>query len=452
MAVLLYPAAGRIPAARPLAWGLSTGTILMGAANESWFFLAAWLGLLTLTLASPGHLDGLLRVLHTRPVFRAMAIAGLTAYFLAAWVYFGHFGSQQTLPRLDVGWPRHAAALFWGFMPALLTWPCLRLHLPSVWRWLLFAHAFLIAFLAAELALRAFGPVGYGLPQDAVQVDFADRHYRQSGQEERGATPPGPKPAGVRRIIALGDSVTFGAGVDLDQTYPKVLEQALNRGAGRQAFEVVNLSHSGWNTSDEWDALRRAHAAWQPDLVVLGFVLNDAETPEGGFRLGGFLPHNWEADLGWSYAFSFFRFSTNRALQALRLRPTYLEHVHRIFQPGQPGWETCQRDLREMVSSTREQCVPFLVVIFPILTSFGDYPFRAVHGQIESCARDAGAEVLDLLTIYGQHSPKELQVSFADGHPNALGHALAAQAILDAMRSRPALKSLCEGNGAAAAP
>src|SRR5437870_9405759 len=45
--------------------------------------------------------------------------------------------------------------------------------------------------------------------------------------------------AGTRRILCLGDSLTFGNGVALDKTYPKQLEAMLNLpGSGR--YEVIN--------------------------------------------------------------------------------------------------------------------------------------------------------------------------------------------------------------------
>lgn len=48
------------------------------------------------------------------------------------------------------------------------------------------------------------------------------------------------RPAGVTRILALGDSVTFGWGVKLEDTYPKVLERLLNGGESRDRYEVLN--------------------------------------------------------------------------------------------------------------------------------------------------------------------------------------------------------------------
>ena len=51
---------------------------------------------------------------------------------------------------------------------------------------------------------------------------------------------PRTKPPGTVRIIGLGDSFTFGAGVNLDQTYLKVLERRLNQQERNETIQVIN--------------------------------------------------------------------------------------------------------------------------------------------------------------------------------------------------------------------
>ena len=53
--------------------------------------------------------------------------------------------------------------------------------------------------------------------------------------------------AGTVRIAALGDSVTFGYGVALEESFPKVLERILNE--TRPGHEVLNFGVGGYNTS-----------------------------------------------------------------------------------------------------------------------------------------------------------------------------------------------------------
>ena len=60
------------------------------------------------------------------------------------------------------------------------------------------------------------------------------------------------KPPNTIRICVLGDSVTFGLDLAMEDTYPKVLERMLNSTYGdRKRFEVINFSVAGYNSSQE---------------------------------------------------------------------------------------------------------------------------------------------------------------------------------------------------------
>jgi len=55
-----------------------------------------------------------------------------------------------------------------------------------------------------------------------------------------------------------------------------------------------------------------------------------------------------------------------------------------------------------------------------------------------------GAVTLDLLPYYKKYDPKDLIASFMDGHPNKLGHKIAADAIYETIRTHPDLKSFLD--------
>jgi lysophospholipase L1-like esterase len=84
---------------------------------------------------------------------------------------------------------------------------------------------------------------------------------------------PTPAP-GVHRVLALGDSVTFGEGMRVDEAFPALLERELNA-RGTQRWEVVNAGVEGYNTAAELAYLERRGLALGPSTVVVGFNLND---------------------------------------------------------------------------------------------------------------------------------------------------------------------------------
>lgn len=81
------------------------------------------------------------------------------------------------------------------------------------------------------------------------------------------------KPDGTFRILALGDSNTFGVLVPAEETWTRLLERQLVA-AGWRA-EVINVGYPQWGTDQELEALRIEGIRYRPDLVILQFTIND---------------------------------------------------------------------------------------------------------------------------------------------------------------------------------
>ena len=83
----------------------------------------------------------------------------------------------------------------------------------------------------------------------------------------------GPKPSGGKRILVLGDSFTWGDGVDLDDTYAKRLERLLNErcGGGTAArYQVINAAVPEYGPAQMWLYLKHYGVKLAPDIVLLG--------------------------------------------------------------------------------------------------------------------------------------------------------------------------------------
>ncbi|MBI4676949.1 MAG: tetratricopeptide repeat protein [Elusimicrobia bacterium] len=78
------------------------------------------------------------------------------------------------------------------------------------------------------------------------------------------------KPRGVKRIVFLGGSTTFGGAVNDDETYPAKLERLLNRGQGPRV-EVWNAGVSAYVLSQEVELAKRIVAAYEPDALVFQY-------------------------------------------------------------------------------------------------------------------------------------------------------------------------------------
>src|SRR5205085_1059176 len=79
------------------------------------------------------------------------------------------------------------------------------------------------------------------------------------------------------RVLALGDSTTFGWGVPLEDTLPKQLETQLRQSRGSAKIEVVNAGTPTYGPWQSLDWLRERGKEFQPDAVIFSlFPVNDA--------------------------------------------------------------------------------------------------------------------------------------------------------------------------------
>jgi len=90
-------------------------------------------------------------------------------------------------------------------------------------------------------------------------------------------TRPAAKPPGLIRVLLLGDSFTFGQGVDYEQTWPVLAERELER-RGLGHVDLIKAAMQGMDTRSELLLLRRLAGQYQVDAVVVGFLINDLYT------------------------------------------------------------------------------------------------------------------------------------------------------------------------------
>jgi len=88
---------------------------------------------------------------------------------------------------------------------------------------------------------------------------------------------PRERREGTQRIVVVGDSVSFGLGVDADAAWPRRLHHWLLRQQGRKAVELLNFSVNGYDAQQVACLLEHQVAEWEPDLVIWGAYVNDGD-------------------------------------------------------------------------------------------------------------------------------------------------------------------------------
>jgi hypothetical protein len=77
-----------------------------------------------------------------------------------------------------------------------------------------------------------------------------------------------PKPAGMIRVLVLGDSFVEGVQVPTEALFHRRLEAILSRESGGRPVEAVVLARSGWGPREKLEGLRKEGLAYEPDLVI----------------------------------------------------------------------------------------------------------------------------------------------------------------------------------------
>ena len=201
-----------------------------------------------------------------------------------------------------------------------------------------------------------------------------------------------PKPEGMLRIVALGDSMTFGHGVGLGETLPAHLERLLNRSVWDRHVEVVNCGQDGLGIYDLWCVLATRARCYRPDLVVLVLCDNDAMLYSAQTEYYARVRESWRDD-------------------SVTL----------------PYFGLCFEELAREVD---ELGVPLTVAFY--YQRDNDVRHRCLE-VISACCRQQGFGFVDLSAEFAdgvaEREWERFRASQADSHPSSYGHNLAARAL-----------------------
>ncbi len=82
-------------------------------------------------------------------------------------------------------------------------------------------------------------------------------------------------PTNSFRILILGDSVTFGLGVNNEDLFSQVLEKTLNQQIPSNNFEVINASSPGWGPIEYYLYMKNEGYKYSPNLVIISQSVDD---------------------------------------------------------------------------------------------------------------------------------------------------------------------------------
>lgn len=220
------------------------------------------------------------------------------------------------------------------------------------------------------------------------------------------------KPQGVVRTLMLGDSLTFGWGVEARDTPAKLLEARLNaREAGRH--EVINTGVGNLNTQMEVAYFLARGKDLNPDTVVLNYFINDAEpTPK---RTQSYMLDHSQAVVEFLAAY-------DRLSRLFSLRPDWQAYYRGLYGKDQAGWQGAQDAFARLADYCGKHGIRLLIASYPELHEVAPYPFAEVDERLRAMAAEKGVEFLPLAPSVADLKPETLWVSPGDAHPNRIAN------------------------------
>jgi len=265
-----------------------------------------------------------------------------------------------------------------------------------------------------------------------------------------------PKDPQITRILFLGDSITFGDYLLEEETFVRRVEAKAQKQGKR--WETINASIGGISLKTELSILKETGLALQPDVVVLGFYLNDfLESPIA--YLGPdlfFLKHS-------HFLIHLSRWISGQRLRQIDLpeiqtwRNRFIEtkkreigefidlkneahvftiNVARRFKDwggtwSPAAWETMQPMFDELIRLSEQHSFKLLVVCFPVIfqvtpEAVFDFPqqqLKRVFGKFQ-------VPVLDLLpALRNAHRRTDQPLFYDQCHHTPAGNELIADIL-----------------------
>lgn len=251
---------------------------------------------------------------------------------------------------------------------------------------------------------------------------FGEFGERIPKEEPRGAI------EGLPTVLVIGDSLTWGQGVSIDDRWSAVLRRERE---SERPIRIVNLAACGYQSEDSRRALERGLAESAAPAALLYGVCHNDLLPSGAPQesTAWRLPSSWRAR-------SRLASTLDTPLVGAQLRLGLAHDFYADAVRGGSAWgDRFEADAARMVELARgagAEPVAMVLDAFPRLEGSG----RAITLDLEKRLARAGFSVIASEPYYRRFDKVALPVSRWEGHPNEIAHAVWGRMFADHVAAR----------------
>jgi lysophospholipase L1-like esterase len=257
------------------------------------------------------------------------------------------------------------------------------------------------------------------------------------------------------RYLFLGDSVTFGYGIaDYQNTIPPLVESHLNTHSPNP-IQCINAGIGGYSPWQEYLFLQKEGLKYQPDIVVLSFILNDVTEKTrlitfGGADEGFQLSRNVNSLLDrLNFYFFLKRYIIPTLIYGVQVQQGAVQKdlqygeslVYEADSPKiQEMWDITFHNLYQIQTLCRKHNILFCIVMYPYAFQiFEASLMNDPQKQVKDFCKQHSIPFLDLLPPLSQRiieTDADLDGYFLDtNHPNAQCNRVIARWVADFLRN-----------------
>jgi hypothetical protein len=289
-----------------------------------------------------------------------------------------------------------------------------------------------------------------------LRTELFNKPFNTNSQGELGTKEYSKdKSENIIRIIGVGDSVMSSWGNNPEDTYLEGLGRSLQNYASPMDIETINMSVPGYNTAIENSVIKEKALAYNPDLIIIGFVGNDMDLPNFIRKEVHAISYAYFV-LKQTFDYIYFQYNhkfDNNIVSTDQLSDSSVSPFTMLdgstvlrfqWDVGQVpekyrymvGWDNFLKQMKEISDIGNKNNIPILLLI--------DLRFLDKLPELESLGFHIliiDQKVDDYLKNHNLTN-KDIQLNSDDHHLNKLGHSIYSQIIYDYIMSDIELKKI----------